>query len=280
MNITKSKIFDYIIIAFGAFLIAFAVSVFLVPGKITSGGISAVGTVMLYFFNVPISVTNILLNSALFALGYRELGRKSLYKTVFGIIALTLFFEVCARIPAYTGDMLAASLAGGIIMGLGLGLAVRVDGSTGGSDFAGIMIHKRTSHISVANIILFIDLCIIVLSGIAFGSITVTIYSALTLFVATKVCDMVLSFGNAAKEIQILSDKSDDIAATILTKFNRGVTGVHCKGMYTKNNSLMLYCIVSPRELPKILDIVRRIDSEAFIAVSDVREVLGRGFKE
>ena len=274
------KGFEYVLIALGAFLIAFGVNVFLVPCKITSGGISGVGTVLLYFLSVPISVTNIVVNAVLFLIGYRELGKRSLVKTVFGILSLTFFLEQCSYMPVYADDILAASLAGGTVLGVGLGLVIRVDASTGGSDFAGIMIHKRASHISVANIILFIDLAIIALSGIAFGSITITLYSAVALFVATKVCDIVISLGNAAKEIQIVSDKSEEIANDILTKFQRGVTGIKCIGMYSKKSRLMLYCVVSPRELPRLAAFVRESDPEAFIVTNDVRQVMGKGFKD
>lgn len=273
------KGFDYALIAFGAFFIAFGVNVFLVPCKITTGGVSGIGTVLFYFLSVPISLTNIAINAVLFVFGYRQMGKKSLFKTVFGIVSLTLFLEVCAHIPVYTEDILVATLAGGAALGAGLGIVVRVDGSTGGSDFAGIMIHKRVSHISIANIILFIDLIIIALSGIVFGSITITLYSALSLFVATKICDLVISFGNAAKEIQIVSDKSREIASEILTRFQRGVTGIRSIGMYSGKSTLMLYCVVSPRELPRLAAFVRQADPEAFIVTNDVRQVMGRGFK-
>ena len=274
------KGFEYVLIAFGAFFIAFGVNVFLVPCKITTGGVSGIGTVLFYFLSVPISVTNMAINAVLFVFGYRQLGKKSLFKTVFGIVALTLFLEVCAHIPVYTEDILVAALAGGTVLGAGLGFVVREDGSTGGSDFAGIMIHKRASHISIANIILFIDLVIIALSGFVFGSITITLYSALSLFVATKVCDLVISFGNAAKEIQIVSDKSREIAGGILTKFNRGVTGIRSIGMYSGKSILMLYCVVSPRELPKLTSYVKETDPDAFIITNDVRQVMGKGFQK
>lgn len=279
MNIFKIRVFDYVLIALGAFFIAFAVTVFLVPCKITSGGVGGIGTVLWYFFKVPISVTNIVINAVLFLIGYRELGKKALLKTLLGILSLTLFFELCTCIPVYTEDTLVSSLAGGTVMGFGLGIVVRVDGSTGGSDFAGVMIHKRVPYISIANIILFIDLVVIALSGIAFGSITVTLYSVLTLFVATKVCDLVISYGNAAKEIQIVSDKSEEIANDILTKFQRGVTGIMCIGMYSKKSTLMLYCVLSPRELPKLATFVKSCDPDAFIVTNDVRQVMGKGFK-
>ena len=107
----------------------------------------------------------------------------------------------------------------------------------------------------------------------------VVIYSALSLFVATRVCDFFLSYGNAAKAVQIVSKKTEELSKKILADIKRGVTGIYCKGMYSKEGKLMLLCIVSPRQLPKLIGFVKEIDSKAFVSISDVREVLGEGFK-
>ncbi len=274
----RNKTLDYLSILTGAFLIALAVNVFLVPSKITSGGISTVGTVALYYLRIPLSVTNLVLNAALFVFGAKNLGKKALIKTVLGIAALTVFFEICSYIPAYSEDMIVSALGGGVILGIGLGLVVRTDGSTGGSDFLGIILHKKLTHMSVANIIFLIDGIIIFLSGIAFGSIRVVVYSVVTLFVATFVCDRVLTFGNAAKSVKIISAHSNEISKAILTRVKRGVTSIRCTGMYSGRERLMLMCIVSPRELPKLESVVAGIDPEAFVVINDVKEVLGRGF--
>jgi len=272
-------IFDYISIAFGSFCLALSVSVFFVPYKITSGGISTVGTVVFYVLGIPLSITNLILNAVLFVFGYKTLDRQNIYKTISGILFLTLFLELCSKFPPYTDDMLIATLAGGIIMGLGIGVVVRFGGSTGGTDFLGLIIHKRISHLSIANIILYIDCVIIAIAGLIFRSITVTLYSAIALFISARVCDAVISFGNTAKAVSIISLKHSDIANAIISKNKRGVTGIYCRGMYSGEGGLMLYCIVSPRELPGIIDTVRTIDSNAFIVISDAREVFGNGFK-
>ena len=273
------KIRQYMSVTLGAFFIAFSVVVFLVPSKITSGGVSTLGTLALYFFSVPLSVTNIVVNAALFAFGFKFLKKETLVKTIWGIIFLTIFLEMCTLIPAYRGDMLVASLAGGVLLGTGLGLVVRAEGSTGGSDFAGIIIHEKLKHMSTASIIFVVDAVIIAFSGLIFGRIDVVIYSALSLFVATSVCDLFLSYGNAAKAVQIVSEKTEELSKKILADIKRGVTGIYCKGMYSKEGKLMLLCIVSPRQLPKLIGFVKEIDSKAFVSISDVREVLGEGFK-
>ncbi len=278
MKISKN-VFEYLQIILGAFLVAFSVTVFLVPLKITTGGVSALGTVFLYILNIPISVTNIVLNAILFLIGYKSLGKKMLVRTVYGVVLLTLFFEICTLFPKYAEDMTAAALSGGILLGMGLGLVIRAEGSTGGTDFLSIMIHRKNAHISVSTFILLVDFVIILVSGFVFESVTVILYSLISLFLASKVCDFVLTFGKSAKKIEILSVKSEYIADKILTKFSRGVTGIHSRGMYSGTDRLMLMCVISPRELPRLTNFVRQCDPRAFICISDVREVLGEGFK-
>lgn len=274
----KRIVSEYILIAFGSLCLAFAVDVFFVPRRITSGGISTVGTVLFYLTGIPLSVTNLVLNAVLLIFGYKTLGKGMLYKTLSGIIFLTVFLELCTYFPTYGEDMLISTLAGGILMGFGIGLVVRFGGSTGGTDFLGIIIHKKLSHISVANIIFFIDCAVIGAAGIIFGSITIIMYSAMALFVSSKICDWVISFGNAAKAVSIISINCSIIADAIMLRHGRGVTGLYCRGMYTGKNSLMIYCVVSPRELPHVLRTVRQIDNGAFMVISDVKDVLGNGF--
>ena len=274
----NKNIRQYLFVALGSFLLAVAVTVFFVPSRITSGGVSTIGTVLYYIASIPLSVTNILANVVLFVFGYRLLGRKSVILTVYGIVMLTLFLELARIIPAYTEDIFIAVVGGGVISGVGIGLVIRNSGSTGGSDFLSIMIHRKYPHISVANIILFVDLTIIFVSGLVLGGSTVIVYSVIALYISSTVCDRIISFGNSTKLITVISPKYLDVSEKIQTYHNRGVTGIKCCGMYKKEDILMLYCVVSPREVPEILKTVKSIDGDAFIVISDSREVHGRGF--
>ncbi len=275
----KGKIAEYIFLTLGTFFVAFSVTVCLAPVKLSTGGVSGIGTILLYRISVPLSVTNIIANIVLFTLGFKLLSKSAVVKTVLGTIFLTLFLEVCTHIPSFSDDVLVSALSGGVILGLGLGMVIRSGGSTGGTDLAGILLHKKIPHITVSNHILIIDLVTIALMAFVFGSINVAAYSAIALFSAIKVCEGVLSYGNAAKEIRIVSKNAESIAKQILTQFNRGVTGIQCRGMYTGRESLLIFCIISPRQLPGIIRFIKSHDKEAFVSVSDVREVLGKGFQ-
>jgi len=270
---------DYFIIAIGTFLIAMAVSVFLVPSRLSSGGVSSIGTVLLYLFQIPISVTNLVANAVLFVFGYRLLGRESVLKAVVGILLFSLFLELTSIFPDYLEDRLVGALGGGLLIGIGVGLVVRVGGSTGGSDFAGILLHHLFPHVSPAILILLIDCAVVVISGIVFRSLTITLYSGITLSVAAKVMDFILSLGDAAKSVSVFSEFCDEIATKVMQRFGRGTTGILCKGMYSGKNRMMLLCVVSPKELPKLIDLIRSVDASAFVVINDSREVLGEGFK-
>ncbi len=276
--LNSRRLKEYIIISFGSFLLAFAVTVFFVPQKITSGGISTIGTVLYYILGIPLSVTNLVLNAILFVFGFRLLGKRALYLTVLGVLSLTLYFELCSYFPAFTEDMFLSVVIGGVILGLGIGLVIRYGGSTGGTDLLSIMLHKKFPHISPANIILFIDCIIIAGSGLVFRSLTISLYSVLSLYISSKVCDAVISFGKSAKVLNIISPDNRLIAEKIMSVHERGVTGIRCCGMYKNRDLLMLYCAVNPREVPRVLETVRNIDQGAFVVITDVKEVYGEGF--
>ncbi|MBQ8235915.1 MAG: YitT family protein [Clostridia bacterium] len=280
MKKAKPYILDFSLILVGCFVLALGINVFLAPNMISSGGISSVGTILLHLFGVDLWITNLVANLVLFLLGFRFLGKYAVLKTTAGILFLSAFLWLTDFFPKFSEDMILATVVGGVLVGLGVGLVVRRDGSTGGSDFAALMIKRFLPHVSIANLILIMDCAVIVLSGIVFKSVTITIYSVISMYISSKVTDWVVLRGDAAKSVQIISSKNEEIARMIMEKFERGVTGVHCKGMYSEKEGLMLLCLVSPKELPRLANAVRRIDPSSFMVIGDAREVLGEGFKE
>ena len=270
---------EYIYITLGAFMLAVAVNCFLVPVKISTGGISGIGTVLYYFFNIPIFVTTLVANAVLFLAGFRVLEKKALVKTVYGILSLSAFLALTEYLPKYTDDIFIASVFGGVIAGFGVGLTISRGASTGGSDFAALMLNKMLPHISVTAFIIAIDMVIIVISGILFENYTLTFYSALCLYIGNKVTDSVLVRGGFAKKVLIISEKSADIASAVQSRMHRGVTGLYTRGMYAKTDGITLMCVVRAKEIPSLMAIVSGIDDRAFTVVSDVRNVLGEGFR-
>ncbi len=275
----KQAVYDLAFIIAGTFLLGFGINAFLLPCQLSAGGVGTIGTVLFYFFKIPLSVTNLGFNVVLFVIAYRYIGRHSVIKTILGVVFLSLFLEVTKNISLTGDDIIMSTTLGGAIVGLGLGLVVYREASTGGSDLAGLVIKRFVPHLSVATIILAIDCTIIVLAGIVFKSLMITFYSAVSMFVASKIADMVLTFGNVSKCIYIISAKNEEISHKIINHFERGITGLKSVGMYSGADSLMLMCVVSPKEVPYVVNMVRSIDKRSFVIVTDAREVLGEGFK-
>lgn len=278
----KIKLFfrDCFIIVIGSAFIAFALNIFLVPYRLSSGGIGTLGVILLYLFKIPLSLTNLVLNVVLFGLGIKFLKKQSIIKTILGILLLSFFLQITTFVSAFKEDIFLGMTIGGVLDGIGMGLVLRVDGSTGGIDFLALMVKKKIPHISVANFIFIINALLFIVSGIVFKNYAVVFYSIIAMFISSKVTDVVMSIGDQAKSIQIISDYSEKIEEIILNQFKRGVTEIYSKGAYTKENKKMLFCVVKPNEVAKIVHQVKEIDKNAFLIISHVHEVLGDGFKD
>ena len=270
---------DCFAIAIGSAFIAVALNIFLVPYRLSSGGIGTIGVILLYLFGIPLSLTNLVLNVFLFGLGIKFLNSQSIIKTILGILLLSLFLHLTTFVSSFKEDIFLGMVIGGVLDGIGMGLVLRVDGSTGGIDFLALMAKKIIPHISVPNFIFIVNALLFIVSGIVFKNYAVVFYSIIAMFISSKVTDAVMSIGDQAKSIQIISEHSDKIEKIILNQFQRGVTEIYSKGAYTKEDKKMLLCVVRPKEINKIVRVVKEIDKNAFLIISEVHEVLGDGFK-
>ena len=284
----KKYLVDYAYIAVGSFILALAISFFLTPCKISTGGVSGISMVLYHVFGLKMSITTFVINIVLFFFGYKTLTKAAIIKTLAGIALFSLSLELTdflagrlsGMVSDFTSDMWIASIFGGILVGLGVGLVVLKEGSTGGSDFAALMLHKLVPYISIAGFILVIDSCIIIITGIVFKDYALMLYSVVSLYISSKITDFVVVRGDHAKSVQIISDKHEEISERIMTELERGVTSVHSRGCYDKKEREMLMCIVRSKEIPKVLSIVKSLDSAAFTIISEVKDVRGLGFKE
>lgn len=279
MNKFKPILKDYVFIILGSLILAIGINVFTLPNKISAGGITAVGTIFLYTLGIKLSLTNLVCNGILFFFGYKNLGKYAVIQTISGIVLLSFFLEITSSLPVYTDNEMIAAISGGVFMGMGVGLVVKQGASTGGSDFAGLILKKFLPHISLAKLIMSVDFVIIFISGLVFKSFTVTFYSLLALFVSSTVTDKIITFGDDARMIQIFSTETEKISDHILKAYERGVTGIRCIGMYSGKESVMLMCIIKAKELPRYLKLIKELDRHAFVTIGEVHEVLGEGFK-
>ncbi len=270
---------DFALISVGALILALGYSYFLVPNNIAAGGASGVATILHSKLGIHVSLTVLVINAALFAVSWRTMPRSVFVKSAIGTLMLTLFLELTADVPPFTDDVLLAAAFGGVLIGVGVGIVVKYGASTGGSDFLAIILYKLLKkRVSVANLILAIDGIIIITAGFVFSDYTLMLYTVIAAYVGSKITDAIVEGGNSAKSAYIISDKGEEIGASIMKELKRGATGLYGKGMYTDRDTTLILCVVTRNEIPKLRSIVREIDNKAFIILTDVREVLGEGF--
>ena len=280
----KNKIYNLIIEIFetilGAFIIAISVSLFLLPNELSSGGFSGIATILYYLFNFPVGITIIVLNIPLFLLATLKIGKRFLLKSLLGTISLSVFIDVLEQLTPLTNDKILACIYGGILTGLGTALILRAHSSTGGSDLAGNMIKEFKPMARTGNLIMIIDAVIVILNVIFLKKVEIALYSAITIYLMGKVIDIVFEGIYFTKLVFIISDKSEKISKIIVNNIKRGVTGIYGKGIYTEENKLVLMCAIGRRELAELKSSIKEIDPNAFLIITNSREVLGTGFKE
>ncbi|HHT89477.1 MAG: YitT family protein [Bacillota bacterium] len=262
----------------GVIIAAAGVSYFLIPAKIAAGGVSGLATVIYYLMRLPVGVTMLLLNIPLFLLSWKIIGPVFGAKTLFGTLAMSVFVDLFNQIAVpMTEDLLLAAIYGGVLSGIGLGIAFRAGGSTGGTDMAAQLV-ARFFPTSVGQALLIVDGMVIVLAGIAFG-LELAMYALIAVFITTKTVDVVQEGPNYAKACLIISDHPEPIGESIMQRLERGVTMLDGRGMYTKYDKEVLLVIVSRMEIAAVKSIVAEVDRKAFVIIYDVHEVLGEGFR-
>ncbi|MCX7921003.1 MAG: YitT family protein [Clostridia bacterium] len=298
MSLAKKMINEwkaYLWIILGSFITALSINVFMVPYKIAPGGVSGIATVIYYLSGerFPVGLTMLVLNVPLFIAGWRYIGGKFALRTLFSTIFLSFAIDGTEKFTRYfvesyltkpghfpsTPDLLLYSIFGGFMMGVGLGIVFRWGATTGGTDLGARIVNHFIPNLTMGQLLLFIDTSVIILAAVAFQSFQLALYAIVTLFVSSKVIDALLEGVNFAKAVFIISDNSELIAERILKDLDRGVTGLKGTGMYTGHDKKVLLCVLHRGQLPTLKEIVRDVDNRAFIILTDIREVLGEGFK-
>ena len=281
----KKVIMDYLMIFFGAAVLAFGVSSMYDLVGLVTGGFSGlaiiVKSVTSHWFEggIPLWFTNVALNVPVFILAYFIKGKKFIGKTLIGTLALSFWLYVLPSIDLAQGDLFLAALFGGVFTGVGIGFVIRAGATTGGTDMVSALIQVKLRHYSIVQILQVID-GLVVVAGLFIFGIRAALYAIIAIVVATKVSDLIIEGWNYSKAVYIITKEHELVADKILHEMERGLTGLQAKGMYTKEDKCVLYCVVNQKEVVPLKDMVAEVDPRAFVIVSDVREVLGEGFQE
>lgn len=272
------KIYTYLLILLGTSLGALAYPLFLVPHKIAPGGVTGLATVIHAINSVfPVGITSLALNIPLFIFGYKYMGRMFVIKTFIATILLSIFIDAFSFLPPLTKNPMMAAIFGGSLLGSGLALILYGGATTGGTDMLARMMHKRFSGISVGSFLLLFDCIVVGLAGI-FIDIESAMNAVIAVFISSRLIDSMLSGIGASKACYIISKKHDEIAERILIEVKRGATVIPAYGAYSKAESKLLLCISGRMEVVAIKHIVKDIDPEAFMFITETKETLGEGF--
>lgn len=264
----------------GAFIMAIATSLFLLPNQLSTGGFSGIATIFYYFLKIPMGTTILAFNIPLFLFAGYKLGKVFVMKSVIGTATFSIAIDILDKFKPLTQDRFLACIYGGIIIGLGTAIILKANSSTGGSDLISHIVKKYNSNIRMSNVITIIDTVIVILNVLFFKEIEIGLYSAIAIYLMGKMIDIVFEGVYFTKLLIIISDRNQEIAEEIGERVGKGTTGLFGKGMYTNENKLILMCAASRGDVARVKQTAKKIDPRSFIIIANAREVVGLGFKK
>ena len=258
---------------------AFVIRLFLLPGNLMTGGTTGIGLVVKHFTGTSISGFVLVFNIVMLIVGWTLLGKKFALTTVISSFTYPIALEAANHIfgdLVITTDPMLNTIFAGLGIGIGLGIVIRTGASTGGMDIPPLVLNKYF-RIPVSVSLNVFDMLILVLQ-IVYNPPERVLYGVLLVMIYTTVLDKVLMMGNTKTEVKVISSQVEEIRQVILAQVDRGVTMLYGEGGYRQEQTQIVLSIVSNRELPRVEKLIRHIDPEAFMIVSRVTEVRGRGF--
>ena len=288
-NITIKKrnpVLLYLVITAGTGLLAFAIKCIYDPIGLVTGGFTGIAilikkvTDIFYAGGIPLWFANLILNIPFFLLAYKIKGKKFIGRTAFATVLLSVWLYLIPELDFASGDYILASIFGGVLAGIAMGMILWANATTGGTEMVAVLLQCRMfSHYSVAQIMQVLDGMIVIVGLYVFG-LRPSMYAIVAIFITSKVTDTILEGMKFSKAAYIITDHYQEIAKRVMEELERGVTGLAAQGMYSGEEKCVLYCVVSKKEIVLLKEVVHEIDKSAFVVVGDVREVHGEGFIE
>ena len=260
----------------GLLLMMVSYNYFFVPNQIAPGGVTGLATIIHYLWGIPVGLMSAVINIPLFLLSWKRMGTSFAARSLASMLLLSLFLDLFPSF-ALTEDNLLATITGGAILGVGLALVLMGNATTGGTDLAAAMIQRALPHLSFGVILLVIEICIVTFSGFVFGA-QKALYAAVSLFLTSRLVDMLQEGVASSRLFFIISPKSDEIAHRILIELDRGVTTLDGHGVYSGEDKQVIFSVVSSKEVHSIKKIVHEVDPNAFVVLTVANETMGEGF--
>lgn len=279
VRLTTAKFLTRILLlVMGAGLVSVALEIFLVPNAIIDGGITGISIITSHLTGLPLGIFLFFFNLPFLFLGYKQIGKTFALSTLFGVAIMSIGTYFLHPVKPLTIDPLLAAVFGGVILGIGVGLVIRVGGSLDGTEIVAILLTKRLPF-SVGEIVMCCNIFILGSAGFVFGW-DHAMYSLIAYFIAYKVIDITIEGFNESKAVWVISDDYRDIGEAIMSRLGRGVTYMNGEGGFTGGAKTVIFCVITRIEEAKLKTIVGEIDRNAFVAVGNIHDVRGGRFKK
>jgi uncharacterized membrane-anchored protein YitT (DUF2179 family) len=264
-----------VLMVLGSIFASIGLEIFLIPNSIIDGGVTGISIMASHLTKLPLGVFILILNLPFLIVGYKQIGKTFALSTLFSVICLSIGVSILHPIPGLTHDILLATIFGGIILGIGIGLIIRNGGSLDGTEIIAIILDKRTGF-SIGEIVMFFNLFILGGSGFIFGWDR-AMYSLIAYFIAFKTIDITVEGLDESKSVIVVSEKNKEISEAIMDRLGRGLTLLDGKGAYSGSSTNVIYVVVSRLEIAKLKNIVHGFDEDALITVASV-EATGKRY--
>lgn len=284
-TVLQREVKELVQIMAGTVFMALAVNIIFEPIGMVTGGISGLAIVIkeLSIYTgigvIPVWLTNFVLNIPIFLAAMRLKGKNYIGKTLFANLCFTIALYFVPQVELVQKDYLLAAVVGSVLNGVGLGLIFANGYSTGGTDLLSAIIHHYFPYRPVGNILFVLD-SLVILAGVCLFGVYVGVYAVIAVYLSARIMDAIIEGGKFAKLAYIISDEYRKIGQEIMEELDRGVTALDGEGMYTGKAKKVLMCVVSKKEIIRVSSIAKKHDKNAFVIISDIREVLGEGFVE
>ena len=281
MQFVRKHVLPYLMLILASAVYAVGFNWCYAPNRISFGGITGIGQIVNAALPwAPVGVVVILLNIPLFLLGWRLLGGHLLFSSLFAMFVSSVFIDLLAAWHTFDPmEPMLASIFGGVLLGLSLGLVFLQGATTGGTDLCARLLKLKISWLPMGKLLLAVDLIVIVSAAVAFRSMESALYGLVSLYISTLVMDGVLYGTDRAKVAYIISDRYQAISDAITQELERGVTILQGEGAWSGAEKRVLLCAFKQRQIVSLKRTVKEIDPDAFLIVCEAHEVLGDGFR-
>lgn len=275
-KLTMQTVINIITVTIGCFIFAVGINAFMIPGNLGEGGVIGIALILFYAFELPTAITMLALNAVLMIFGFKYLTRTAMYYTILTIPMISLMLWLTESWVVATDQILVQTVFGGLLVGVGIGLVLRVGGTTAGTTILAQMANKFFD-VGVPFALLVFDL-IIVLVSLTVLTMEQVLLTVIALYIAMKTMDFIIEGMNPKKAVTIITEKPEELGKLINTDIRRGVTIMNGKGFYTRKEKDILYVVINRNQLTRLKRLIKREDESAFVVVHDVNSVLGNYF--